>query len=222
MVSLPRDSYLEIPGFGMNKLNAAFAFGGPPLLIQTVEQATGLHVDHYVEIGMAGVTNIVDSLGSIPLCWDADVHDELSGMEWQAGCHRVNGEEALAFSRMRYADPTGDIGRQLRQRQVLDSVTSEVMNPVVLLNPVKQYQISTAAGRALTVGKHTNVFNIGRLMLTMRKATSSGLVGTPPLASVTAMNEVGAVVLWDDARTANFFDRMQSGTLRTSDFELIQ
>lgn len=222
MVSLPRDSYVAIPGYGMNKLNAAFAFGGPTLLIATVEQATGLHVDHYVEIGMQGVTDIVDALGGIELCWDADVDDAFSGMIWEAGCHEVDGVAALAFSRMRYSDPTGDIGRQMRQRQVLNAVVSQTLRPAVLLNPIKQYQVSTAAGEALTVGNHTNIFNVARLLLTMRKATSSELVGTPPLESVTAMNEVGSVVLWDDSAAAAFFERMNAGTLRQSDFIPLQ
>lgn len=217
MVSLPRDSYVNIPGYGMNKLNAAFAFGGPTLLIATVEEATGLHVDHYVEVGMQGVTDIIDALGGVSLCWDADVDDPYSGMKWTAGCQTVDGVEALAFSRMRYADPTGDIGRGLRQRQVLNAVVTRTLRPGILLNPVKQYQVSTAAAQALTVGDHTNIFNVARMMLTMRKATEKGMVGTPPMASVNEMNEVGSVVLWSDAAPA-FFERMAAGTLRDSDF----
>lgn len=221
MVSLPRDSYVEIPGYGMNKLNAAFAFGGPTLLIDTIERATGLHVDHYVEIGMQGVTDIVDALGGVNLCWDTDVSDAYSGMQWTAGCHKVGGVDALAFSRMRYADPTGDIGRGLRQRQVLNAVVTQTLRPGVLLNPIKQYQVSTAAGKALTVGNHTNIFNVARMLLTMRKATNKAMVGTPPLASVNEMNEVGSVVLWSDEAPA-FFERMSAGTLRDSDFIPLQ
>ncbi|WP_099331820.1 LCP family protein [Actinomyces minihominis] len=221
MVSLPRDSYVNIPGYGMSKLNAAFAYGGPQLLIETVEEATGLHVDHYVQIGMAGVTETIDALGSVELCWDADVSDEFSGMEWTAGCHRVGGVEALAFSRMRYSDPTGDVGRQQRQRQVMNAVVSEALSPSVFINPVKQYRLSEAAANALTVGNHTNIFNVAQLMLAMRKATADGLVGVPPIASVNASNEAGSVILWDESAVPQFFENMANGTLTQAEMNQI-
>ena len=183
---------------------------------------TGLHVDHYVQIGMVGVTDTIDALGSVELCWDADVSDEFSGMQWTAGCHRANGEEALAFSRMRYSDPTGDVGRQQRQRQVMNAVVSEALSPAVLINPVKQYRLSEAAANALTVGQDTNIFNVAGLMLAMRKATADGLVGMPPISSVNAMNEAGAVMLWDEAAVPTFFERMKNGTLTQEDFVLPQ
>ncbi len=220
MVSLPRDSYLEIPGYGYNKLNAAFSLGGPKLLVETVELNTGVKVDHYVQIGMVGVTDIVDALGGVELCWDYDVNDELSGMQWTAGCHESDGAEALAFSRMRYSDPLGDVGRQMRQRQVMGAVVDEALTPSVLLNPVKQLQLSDAAASTLTVGNNTNVWNIAMLMLAMRKATSAGLVGTPPIADPNAYNEVGSVMLWGES-APTFFQRMLDGTLTESDFRVM-
>ena len=126
LISLPRDSYVEIPGNGSAKLNAAFSWGQAPLLVQTVEALTGLTVDHYAEIGMAGVEQIVDAVGGVNLCHDADVDDPESGMVWVAGCHDVDGTQALAFARMRKADPTGDVGRALRQRQLIGAVMSKV------------------------------------------------------------------------------------------------
>ena len=110
LISLPRDTYAEIPGNGASKLNAAFSWGQAPLLVQTVEGLTGLTVDHYAEIGMAGVEQIVDAVGGVNLCHDADVNDVDSGMVWTAGCHDVDGTQALAFARMRKADPTGRRG----------------------------------------------------------------------------------------------------------------
>lgn len=220
MVSLPRDSYVEIPGYGYNKLNAAFSFGGPELLVETVELNTGVKVDHYVQIGMAGVTDVVDALGGVELCWDTDVDDELSGMQWTAGCHHVDGAQALAFSRMRYSDPLGDVGRQMRQRQVMGAVVSEALTPSVLLNPFKQLQLSDAAAKALTVGENTDVWNVAQLMLAMRKATNAGLIGTPPIADPNAYNEVGSVMLWADSAPV-FFQRMLDGTLTESDFRVM-
>ena len=133
-----------------------------------------------------------------------------------------NGEEALAFSRMRYSDPTGDVGRQQRQRQVMNAVVSEALSPAVLINPVKQYRLSEAAANALTVGQDTNLFNVATLMMAMRKATADGLVGMPPISSVNEMNEAGAVMLWDEAAGPTFFENMKNGTLTQEDFVLPQ
>ena len=73
LISLPRDTYAEIPGHGTQKLNAAYAFGGAPLLVASVEQLTGMHVDHYVEIGMGGVSQIVTAVGGVRLCFDPEI-----------------------------------------------------------------------------------------------------------------------------------------------------
>lgn len=219
MVSLPRDSYVEIPGYGWNKLNAAFSLGGPELLVETVELATGVTVDHYVQIGMNGVKDIIDALGGVELCWDSDVDDELSGLQWTAGCHHADGTQALAFSRMRYADPLGDMGRTMRQRQVMGAVVDEALTPSVLLNPVKQLKLSDAAAAALTVGEDTSVWNVAQLMLAMKQATADGLVGVPPIETVDGMNEVGSVVLWNDTAAQEFFQRMLEGDLSAADFQ---
>src|SRR5699024_10809470 len=68
LVSIPRDSYVNVPGFGSDKINAAFTYGGPQLLAQTVEEATGVGIDHYAEIGMGGLANVVDSVGGVEIC----------------------------------------------------------------------------------------------------------------------------------------------------------
>ena len=147
--------------------------------------------------------------------------DDLSGMYWTAGCHVADGTEALAFSRMRYEDPLGDVGRQMRQRQVMNAVVTEAFKPSVLLNPVKQLQLSNAAADTLTVGHNTTVWNVAQLMLAMRKATSAGLVGTPPISDPNAYNEVGSVMLWDEGASPTFFQRMLEGTLSEADFRVM-
>src|SRR5699024_8003411 len=129
LVSLPRDTLVEIPGVGENKINAAYPLGGAELLVETVEGLLGLTVDHYVEIGRSGPANGVATVGGIELCLDYDVQDEYSGLGWTAGCHVSDGDTALAFARMRYSDPTGDIGRGERQRQVIGGIAEAVASP---------------------------------------------------------------------------------------------
>ncbi len=219
MVSLPRDTYVEIDGVGWNKLNAAFSIGGPKLAVQTVEQMTGLTIDHYVQIGMAGVGEIVDSLGGVNLCWDYDVSDPFSGMEWTAGCHDVDGTQALAFARMRKEDPTGDVGRTLRQRQVLAAVSDKALSWKTLMNPFEQLRLGNAAADALTVDRSTKVWNVGFLLLAMRSASASGLTGAPPISDYNAMYDVGSVMLLDEGRAPDFFQKLANGTLTPADFD---
>ena len=104
-LSIPRDTYAEIPGVGWDKINASYAYGGPELLVETVEKLTGLTVDHFVQIGMGAVPDMVDAVGGVELCYDNDADDQYSGLKWTAGCHTVDGTTALQFSRMRYQDP---------------------------------------------------------------------------------------------------------------------
>lgn len=217
LISLPRDTYVEIPGYGPGKLNSAFSYGGPQLLVTTVEQLTGITIDHYVEVGMAGVITVVDAVGGVNLCWDDDVDDPWSGMVWTAGCHDVNGAEALAFARMRKADPTGDIGRAARQQQVIAAVMAQVQGPSILL-PTTQVDLITAGTDALTTDPGTGIVDLAQMALIFRNATGSdGHRGTPPIANPDyRAGGLGSTVLLDEAAAPVFFQQVVDGTLPTS------
>ncbi|MDD9205637.1 LCP family protein, partial [Georgenia sp. 10Sc9-8] len=183
LISLPRDTLVDIPGHGAGKLNSSYALGGPSLLVLTVEGLTGLTMDHYIEIGMGGVQDVVDAVGGVELCLDYDVSDELSHLEWTAGCEHVGGETALAFARMRYADPEGDLGRAERQRQVIASVVDEVTTPATVVNPVRHVRLVQAGTDALVVDEDTGVVDLGRMALAFSSVTGAGGVrGAPPVA----------------------------------------
>lgn len=216
LVSLPRDTLVDIPGYGQNKLNAAYSFGGAPLLVETVEGLTGITVDHYVEIGMGGVESIVDAVGGVNLCWDSDVDDPESGMVWAAGCHDTDGAGALAFARMRKSDPTGDIGRGLRQQQVIQAVTAKLRGPSLLL-PWEQVPLITAGTDALVTDPGTGVVPLGRMALTFRKATGpDGFRGSPPIADPDYRpGDLGSTVLLDEAGAELFWQQVLDGTLAT-------
>ncbi|WP_225753631.1 LCP family protein [Actinotalea sp. Marseille-Q4924] len=216
LISLPRDAYVEIPDNGANKLNAAFSWGGPALLVRTVEQMTGLTVDHYVEVGFTGVEGVVDAVGGVELCLDYPVYDELSGLVWeQPGCQVVDGSTALAFSRMRYADPNGDIGRTQRQQQVIGAITGAVTDPGVLVSPGKQVSLVRAGTDALTTSEGTGIVDLGRLALAFRSATGpEGITGTPWLLSLDYRpGGVGSAVQLDDARNAELWAGIRDGSL---------
>lgn len=220
LVSLPRDTYVEIPGYGPAKLNAAYAWGGPQLVVQTVEGLTGLTIDHYVEVGMGGVVNIVDAVGGVELCLDYDVNDPFSGLVWTAGCHMSDGSTALAFARMRKEDPLGDFGRQARQRQVIAAIISAAATPSTLVNPFRQVELVRAGTDSLVVSEGTSILDLGRSGLAFRAAIGEGgLMGTPPVANPDYQpGGVGSTVLLDEARAADFFARLTVGELTPEDF----
>ena len=214
LISIPRDTYTEIPGHDPNKINAAYAWGGAPLLVETVEGLTGLTVDHYAEVGFGSVEEIVDAVGGVELCYDDDVDDPKSGLVWEAGCHEADGETALAFSRMRYSDPKGDIGRAERQQQVIAAVAAKVVKPGVLLNPVNQVQLINAGTDALTVDDDTGIVNLGQLAIAFKGATGAeGVTGTPPIADpgYNPGNGVGSAVLLDEDTVGQFWVDIRDG-----------
>lgn len=215
LISLPRDTYVDIPGHGPNKLNAAYAFGGPPLLVTTVEGLTGLTVDHYVEIGLDGVAGVVDAVGGVELCLDYDVDDAKSKLVWTAGCHEADGITALAFARMRYSDPQGDIGRTQRQQQLISAVGDEVAQRSLLWQPGRQVSLLRAGTDALVVSEGTSILDLGRLALAFRDATGpEGIRGTPPIADVDYQpGGVGSTVLLDPERSPGFWAGIRDGSL---------
>ena len=219
LVSLPRDTLVDIPGYGPEKLNASYSIGGPPLLVETVEQLTGLTVDHYVEIGMGGVQNVVDAVGGVELCLDYDVDDQFSGLQWTAGCRQADGATALAFARMRYSDPKGDLGRSERQRQVVSAVMKQVASPSTLVNPVDHVQLVEAGTGALGTDTDTGIIDLGRMALAFRRATGpNGILGAPPIADYDYRpGGIGSTVLLDEARVPEFFQRLKDGALTPSD-----
>ncbi|MDO5034513.1 MAG: LCP family protein [Actinomycetaceae bacterium] len=219
LISLPRDSWVYIPEYGEGKINASYAYGGAPLLTQTVEELSGLTIDHYVEVGMSGVVDVVDAVGGVELCLDYDVNDERSELVWDAGCHVADGTTALAFARMRYADPNGDIGRAERQRQVISAITKTVAKPGNALNPVKQMKISAAGAESVTADHDTSATDLAWLAWYFRKATSAGNTGTPPIASLNLETYQGSAVLLDEDLTPVFFQKLASGTLTSADLK---
>ena len=134
MVSIPRDSYVEIPGYGEDKINAAFALGGAPLLAQTVEQATGMRLDHYAEIGFDGFAVMVDAVGGVTMCPTEPVSDPLAGIELPAGCQKLDGRSALGFVRTR-ATPRADLDRMVNQREFMSALMHRSASPAVLREP---------------------------------------------------------------------------------------
>jgi len=221
-LSIPRDTYAEIPGVGWDKINASYAYGGPQLLVETVEKLTGLTVDHFVQIGMGAVPDMVDAVGGVELCYDNDANDQYSGLTWTAGCHTVDGTTALQFSRMRYQDPEGDIGRTKRQRQVISKVISSAASPSTLINPVKTLRVERAGSKSFTIDEDSSVMTVASLVWALRGASSNQMMGVPPIESLNFTTNAGAfAVLLRDTTADDFFAKLRAGTLTTADLNQV-
>lgn len=212
VVSIPRDSYLEIPGEGKNKVNAAFAIGGPKLLAETLELATGLPIDGYVEIGFGGFASVVDSLGGVEMCVPRDIEDAKAHIDLKKGCQTLSGKNALGYVRARYSDPKGDLGRAERQRQFLGAVMKQAATPSTVLVPWRWWGFTHAAASGVVVGEDTSLVDTYRILTTMRKVSGGEALGlVVPISSTNASTSAGSSVLWDDERADAFFAMLREG-----------
>ncbi len=205
MVSIPRDSYVSIPDHGKDKINAAFAIGGAPLLIQTVEQATGLRLDHYAEIGFGGFAALVDALGGVTMCPAAALHDPLAGIDLPAGCQKLDGRNALGYVRTRDT-PRADLDRMVNQRQFLSALLNRSASPAVWLNPWRWYAVPRAAADALTVDRGDHLWDLARLGWALH---GSKTAMTVPIREFTT-SDAGSVVVWDHDEAAKLFAALGS------------
>lgn len=215
LISLPRDTYVEIPGHGAAKLNAAYGIGGPEQLVASVEELTGIGVDHFVEVGFDGIYGVVEAVGGVRLCLDYDVRDKESKLAWNKGCHVAGGRTAIAFARMRKADPEGDIGRAARQQQLIKAITKEAVDPGILVRPGDQVALVRAGTDALVVSEGTTIVDMGRLALAFRRANGpDGITGTPWIESLDYRpGGIGSAVLLDDERNAQLFADLVDGSM---------
>jgi LCP family protein required for cell wall assembly len=144
LLSLPRDLMVDIEGHGTNRLNASFVFGGPDLLVKTVQQETGIPVHHYIEIDFGGFGRIVDSLGGVTIDFPYASRDAKSGLDVEAGTQRLDGEMAVAYARSRHTQilkdgswqsgSGGDIARTQRQQEIMVRLFDQVTSPSSAFN----------------------------------------------------------------------------------------
>jgi len=212
LISVPRDSFLPIPGHGRNKVNAAFSIGGPTLLAQTLEQATGLPIDGYVEIGLAGFAGVVDSLDGVEVCVKRAIKDAKAHINLEKGCQTLNGKNALGYVRARYSDPKGDLGRAERQRQFLGAITKKAATPATVLLPWRWWGFTHTAASSVIVGEDTSLVDTYRVLSTMRKVSSDQALSlVVPLATTNATTSAGSSVLWDEERADALFTMLRDG-----------
>lgn len=223
MISIPRDSWVAIPahtatdgtevGLSHAKVNAAYAYGGPQLLTETIEYNTGLHVDHYVEVGFTGIVSLTEAVGGIEACFDKAINDKNSGLRVEAGCQLLDGPQSLAYVRMRYSDPKGDLGRIERQQKYVAAVIDQVISWQTVVNPFRQLAIVNAALAAVTVDEGTGAIDLARFGVGMGQiAQGKGEVTTVPMDEADHWEGGQWVIHWDDAASDELFGSLGAGT----------
>lgn len=221
LISLPRDSNVEIPtykgsesgktyeGTGRQvKLNAAYAEDGPELLVRTVEYNTGLHIDHYVEIGFAGFANIVDAVGGVEIeIPKGGMKDTKSGADFEAGKQTLNGEQALAFVRTRYALAGSDLDRTKNQQKFLNALANQVATPSTILNPFKLYPTMGAGLDSLVVDKDMGLYDLAKMFWAMKGVNGGDgkSMNMPTSGSTSSGN-----LIWDKTKLKTLVDELKN------------
>lgn len=193
LISFPRDSWVDIPGYGMGKLNAAFAYGsqkggdsgGAQLLVKTVQQLSGLHIDHFVRISLVGFYDVAKALPDIKVCLVNAVSDHYSTFSAPAGVSSLNAQQALAFVRQRHGLPEGDLDREIRQRYFLTAEAKNFVSPGTLLNPGRLNAALKALSGAIQTDPGLNFLSLASQLKDLAggnlTSTTIPLSGTPTI-----------------------------------------
>ncbi|MEO3784823.1 LCP family protein [Actinocorallia sp. B10E7] len=210
LLSIPRDSYVAIPGHGNNKINAAYAIGGSDLLVRTVEQATGIRVDHFAEIGFGGFVGVVDAVGGVNICVKKPLKDPKAGLDLKAGCQDLNGAQALGYVRTRqYAN--GDLERIKNQRQFFAALIDKATSPATLLNPFRGIPLAWNSTGNFTVDEGDSLYDLARMMLAMRGLSGGdGTTLSVPFGSFGSSGSIGSYVVWDKAKSEKLFTALRN------------
>ncbi|MYW28751.1 LCP family protein [Streptomyces sp. SID2119] len=219
LVSLPRDSQVEIPSFKGSesgkmfpgtgrqvKLNAAYAEDGPELLVRTVEFNTGLRIDHYVEIGFGGFAQIVDAIGGVEMDIPKAFKDKKSGADFQAGKQTLNGEQSLAFVRTRYAFAGSDLDRTKNQQKFLAALASQTATPSTILNPFKLYPTMGAGLDTLIVDKDMSLWSLANMFFAMKGVTG----GDGTSMNMPISGSSGGNLVWDKAKVKQLVQQLKN------------
>jgi LCP family protein required for cell wall assembly len=172
VMSIMRDSWVDIPGYGEAKINAALSFGGVPLAVQTIEGMIGARIDHVAVVDFAGFRGVTDALGGVDVYNTTPfASSKMPGKTFERGMQPMNGKEALAFVRERYAFIDGDFQRARNQQEFAKGVMSEVMNAAILTNPGRIGALVSAIAPYLVVDSGFDAAYVGQLALELHDVT---------------------------------------------------
>ncbi|MEV6115853.1 LCP family protein [Streptomyces sp. NPDC052109] len=230
VVSLPRDSYAEVPA-GADpvggrqrpahpiKLNAAYSEGGPQMTVRTIENMTHLKIDHYLEVDFTSFMKTVDVLGGVDVCTTTPLKDAYSGLDLAPGTHTLNGGQALQYVRARHVDGTSDLGRMKRQQRFLAALIERATASGVLLNPMRFRDVTRAVLGSVRADESLGadeLLDLGRAMRNF--SPSSSEFTTVPIAQMNYdVKGIGSTLKWDQTKADQLFTALRDDKPLTVD-----
>ena len=204
VMSIPRDSWVEIPGHGQGKINAAYSYGGPSLTIHTVENLTGIHIDHFAVANFESFVALTNEIGGVRV--NLKTPQTLAGKELGAGAQVLNGQQALAYTRERSSLPNGDFDRVKRQQTWMRSIVSRVLTNGTLSSPTALYSFLKTASRTVAVDESFTLNQMQSLALETRHLHSNDIafMTVPTAGTGTSADGQSIVELAPDADTPLF------------------
>jgi LCP family protein required for cell wall assembly len=207
LLSIPRDSYVPIPGVGNSKINAAYDLGGPKLLAETLQNVTGLYINHYMGIGFGGLVSVVNDIGGVRMCLPGPMVDPKAGLNLRAGCQNLNGGQALGYVRTRNF-AISDLQREQDQRLFLKALLSKMTSPGTFLNPFAAIPAATGSAGALTVDQGTGLMDLVRAAFALRSPETT----TVPISTASYQTSAGVAILWDHNQALQLFNALKNDT----------
>ncbi len=219
VVSIPRDSLVDIPAHTSadgeqikayrGKINSAFGSGGPAVTVQAVQNATGLEIDHYVEVNFGGFLDIVKAVDGVEVCLEEPLYDERSGLDLPAGQQTIEGPQALAYVRARYID--NDFGRSQRQQKFLSALAQRVSQSEVMLNPLALNSLLDAVASSITTDERLTRDDMAALAARAAELDLSNIVFTTvPVSDGDHLYDGESTVLWDQDAAPELFAALKA------------
>lgn len=175
VISIPRDAWVDIPGHGYAKINAALSWGGPSLAVETVEQLTGVRIDHLAVVDWSGFIALTDAIGGVDVDIPATVHDSARDVTWTAGRHHLDGAQALLYLRQRHGLPGGDLDRVARQQAFLRTLMSDSLHQEMRKDPTMLYDFLNTITQHVSVDSGWSATSMAKLVVSTRNMRSNDI-----------------------------------------------
>lgn len=219
LVSIPRDTWTKIAGYPTAnhyaKINAAFSYGGPSLAVKTVQQLTGISVDHLAIIDWVGFKDLTTALGGVRVYIPQTFYDESQRTTWEQGWQTLEGERALQYVRTRYGLANGDFDRIQRQQNFLRSTMAELLAKGTTRNPITLTKVVNVITSNLTVDDSWDNNEIRSLALSMRNiGTADVQFVTAPLGRYDTSPDGQSIVRLAPDKSAALFDAIKHDDLQ--------
>lgn len=211
IVSFPRDMYVEIPGHGRDKINAAYSLGGPALTVRTLEKLTDVRMDHVVLIGLEGFIGLTEDLGGVAVTNQTAFSSH--GFDYPKGKVTLQGEKALWFVRERHALPEGDLDRAENQRNVIKAIVAKGLSADVLSDPTRFTAFVSNLARHVTVDNSLDDAEIRRTALSLRLRSSDIELLQAPLSGFGTAPDGQSIDVVDTRRMAKLSEALEQDTM---------